>query len=84
MSNIAQDQINLKTLAAKVSEEILEEYHEEFNGSYSSLDANQYTPESMLGYIIEWSNANDLSVEETIAEFEWRTITHELGLFLGL
>ena len=81
MSSIVQDQISLKAFAAKVSEEILSEYYYEFNNSDCKLDINQYTPESMLKYIIEWSDANDLSIEETIAEFKWRTITYELDLF---
>ena len=65
----------LKEFAAEISEEIIFDYADNRN-----FDEDEFTPEEMFDYISEWGEGNDMSVKEVMDEFQWRSMTDELGL----
>lgn len=65
----------LKEFAAVVSDEINDEYDVE-----RFADLEEFNAEAMFDYIADWGETNNMSAKEVIAEFDWTTLTHELGL----
>jgi hypothetical protein len=70
----------LKALADKVSDEINDDYADQFDRKSSGLDADDYSPEAMLDYIKEWGEGNNMTAAEVIDEFDWKHLESELGL----
>jgi hypothetical protein len=65
----------LKEFAKEVSEEIIYDYADNRN-----FDEDEFTPEELFDYISEWGEINNMSVKEVMDEFQWRSMTDELGL----
>lgn len=65
----------LKDFAAEVSEEIIDA-----NDHNKKFDEDEFSAEEMFNYISEWGEDNDMKVADVIKEFDWRTLTSELGL----
>jgi hypothetical protein len=65
----------LKEFATQVSDEINSEYDVE-----RFADLEEYNAEAMFNYIADWGETNKMSAKDVIAEFDWTTITQELGL----
>jgi hypothetical protein len=65
----------LKEFATEMSGEIIYDYADNKN-----FDENQFTPEALFDYISEWGEMNDMSAKEVMDEFQWRSMTDELGL----
>ncbi len=65
----------LKEFATEISREIIYDYADNKN-----FDENQFTPEALFDYISEWGEMNDMSAKEVMDEFQWRSMTDELGL----
>jgi hypothetical protein len=72
------DDLKLRRFAQQVSDEILDEY--DYAIEAGRISARDYSPEEMYDYIKELCSDNDITADEVIADFEWRAITHELGL----
>lgn len=66
----------LKEFAAGVSVDITSEIED---GRFDA-DKEEYEPEEMMEYIVQWGECNGLEVEEVLAEFQWESLTWELGL----
>jgi hypothetical protein len=69
------DKKKLLDFATTVAEEIKDEY-----GNSASYKNDDYSPEGMLEYILDWGKDNDMSAEEILDEFDWSSLTQELGL----
>jgi hypothetical protein len=67
----------LKEFAKEVSEEIIYDYSLADRRYFKAKD---YSPKQMFDYISEWGEINNMSAEEVIAEFNWNSMTDELGL----
>jgi hypothetical protein len=65
----------LKEFAKEVSEEIIYDYADNRN-----FDEDEFTPEALFDYISEWGEINNMSAKEVMDEFQWRSMTDELGL----
>lgn len=65
----------LKDFAEKVSNEIIDEYEDN-----KKFDEDEYSAEEMFNYISEWGEDNDMKATDVIKEFDWRSLTQELGL----
>ena len=65
----------LKDFAEKVSNEIIDA-----NDHRKKFDADEYSPEEMFNYISEWGEDNDMKAIDVIKEFDWESLTQELGL----
>lgn len=76
----AADIKKLKEFAKQVSDEIMDAHEDDFDRKSKNINADDYTPEEMFDYISEWGEGNDMSVKEVIAEFDWRSLSQELGL----
>lgn len=76
----SSDQKKLQAFADQVSAEIMDEYADEFDRRSSGLDAEQYTPDAMLEYLLDHIEMNDMSVDELVDDWNWREMTMELGL----
>lgn len=76
----SSDQKKLQEFAEEVSNEIMDEYADEFDRRSSGLDADEYTPDAMLEYFLEYIEMNEVSVDDFIDEWNWREMTMELGL----
>jgi hypothetical protein len=72
------DDLKLRRFAQQVSDEILDEY--DYAVEAGRISASDYSPEEMYDYIKELCSDNDITADEVIADFEWRSITWELGL----
>jgi hypothetical protein len=46
------------------------------NMSYCSFESTK----ALFDYLKEWGEMNDMSAKEVMAEFDWRSMTDELGL----
>lgn len=77
---IESDRVELWKFAKQVSAEILADYAEAFDSPMTSVSRSEFSPDAIYDYLVEWADANELSAEEVIAEFDWRTLLHELGL----
>jgi hypothetical protein len=71
----SSDMKKLKVFATQVSDEINDEYDVE-----RFADIEEYSPEAMLDYIADWGQTNKMSAKEVIDEFDWTSLTQELGL----
>ena len=60
------------------NDEILDEYEDDFDRKSRNLDPDDYSPEAMFDYIVDWGDG--MTVKEVMDEFDWRTLTWELGL----
>jgi len=68
----------LTKFAEQVADEISWEYEEQFlNGD---LDEDEYNHSAMYDYIVDWGETNDMTAKEVMDEFEWESLTWELGL----
>jgi len=67
--------MTLQQFAEKQYNEILENYAYTNKTVPISLD-------ELTEYITEWALENEMTVEETVAEFRWDYLTMELGLGL--
>lgn len=76
----SKDQKKLQAFAEQVSDEIMDEYADEFDRRSSDLDAEQFTPDAMLEYLLDHIEFNDMTVDELVDEWNWREMTFELGL----
>jgi hypothetical protein len=65
----------LKEFAAEVSAEIIDA-----NDGDRGFNEDEFSAEEMFIYISEWGADNNLSVKEVMDEFQWRSMTMELGL----
>lgn len=65
----------LKDFAAEVSEEIIDA-----NDHNKKFDEDEFSAEEMFNYISEWGEDNDMKATDVIKEFDWRSLTQELGL----
>jgi len=74
----SSDLKKLKKFADDVSYEILDEYEDDFDRKSRNLDPDDYSPEAMFDYIVDWGDG--MTVKEVMDEFDWRTLTWELGL----
>ena len=72
------DELKLRRFAEQVSDEILDEY--DYAVEAGRISAQDYSPEEMYNYIKELCSDNDITADEVIEDFEWRSITWELGL----
>lgn len=76
----SSDQKKLQEFAEEVSNEIMFEYEDDFDRKSRNLDADEYTPDAMLEYFLEYIEMNEVSVDEFVDEYNWREFTMELGL----
>ena len=67
----------LKEFAKEVSEEIIYDYSLADRRYFKAKD---YSPKQMFDYISEWGEINNMSAEEVMDEFNWNSMTDELGL----
>jgi hypothetical protein len=65
----------LKDFAAEVSEEIIDA-----NDHNKKFDEDEFSAEEMFNYISDWGEDNDMKAADVIKEFDWRSLTSELGL----
>ena len=65
----------LKDFAAEVSEEIIDA-----NDHNKKFDEDEFAAEEMFNYISGWGEDNDMKAADVIKEFDWRSLTSELGL----
>jgi hypothetical protein len=65
----------LKDFAAEVSEEIIDA-----NDHNKKFDEDEFSAEEMFNYISGWGEDNDMKAADVIKEFDWRSLTSELGL----
>jgi|694.fasta_scaffold35077_2 hypothetical protein len=70
----------LKAFAEEVSNEIQEEYVDQFDRRSTGLNSEDYSPEEMFNYIQEYAEDNKMTADEVIADFKWNELTQELGL----
>jgi hypothetical protein len=68
----------LNKFAEEVADEISWEYEDQFLSG--DLDEDEYDHNAMYDYIVDWGETNDLTVKEVMAEFDWESLTFELGL----
>jgi hypothetical protein len=76
----AADEKKLRDFAEEVSNEIQEEYVDQFDRKSTGLNAEDYSPEEMFTYIYDWGEGNGMTADEVIADFKWNELTQELGL----
>ena len=76
----SSDQKKLMQFADQVSSEIMGEYADDFDRRSSGLDAEQYTPDAILEYLLDHIDMNGMTVDELIDEWNWREMGFELGL----
>lgn len=76
----AKDIKKLKEFAEEVSSEIIDAYEDDFDRKSKNINANDYTPEQMFEYISDWGRSNDMKADDVIKEFDWKSLTAELGL----
>lgn len=76
----SKDQKKLQAFAEEVSDEIMDEYEDDFDRKSRNIDADEYTPEAMLEYLLDHIDANNMTVDELVDEWNWRELTFELGL----
>lgn len=76
----SRDQKKLQAFAEEVADEIYDEYADEFDRKSSGLDADEYTADAMLEYLLDHMQFNDMTVDELVDEWNWREMTFELGL----
>lgn len=74
------DQKKLQAFAQQVSDEIMDEYEDDFDRKSRNIDADEYTPDAMLEYFLDHIEMNDMSVDELVNDYNWREFTFELGL----
>ena len=77
---IDSDRVELWKFAKQVSAEILADYADAFDSPMTSVSRSEFSPDAIYDYLVDWADTNGLSAEEVIAEFDWRTLLHELGL----
>lgn len=65
----------LKDFAQKMSDEIIDAYD-----NNKHFDEDEFTPEALFDYIVDWGETNKMSVKDVMAEFHWKSMTDELGL----
>ena len=58
----------------------MDAHEDDFDRKSKNINADDYTPEEMFDYISEWGEGNDMSAKEVVAEFDWRSLSQELGL----
>jgi arsenate reductase-like glutaredoxin family protein len=68
----------LKEFAEEVADEISWEYEDKFQSG--DLDEDEFSHSEMYDYIVDWGETNDLTAKEVMAEFDWESLTFELGL----
>lgn len=76
----ARDKKKLQEFAEGVADEIYDEYADDFDRKSSGLNSEDYTAEEMYNYLLDHIEFNEMTVEELMDEWDWRSMTSELGL----
>lgn len=76
----SSDLKKLKEFAEEVADEISYDYEDEFDRKSSGLDADDFSADQMYDYIVDWGETNDMTAKEVMDEFNWKSLTQELGL----
>lgn len=76
----SSDLKKLREFAQEVADEIYSEYEDDFDRKSRNLDADDFTADQMFDYIVDWGEGENMSVKEIMDEFDWRSLTWELGL----
>jgi hypothetical protein len=74
----SSDLKKLREFAEQVAYEIASEYEDDFDRKSRNLDPDDYTADQMFDYIVDWGGG--MTVKEIMNEFDWRSLTWELGL----
>jgi hypothetical protein len=71
----SSDKNRIKEFAIKVSDEIVAANKDNKKFNRAAVSYNKLNK-----YISSWGGANEMSVEEIRDEFDWKSLTYELGI----
>jgi hypothetical protein len=72
------DDFKLRRFAEQVSAEIIDTY--DYAIEAGRISARNYSPDEMYNYLKQLCSDEEVTLNELIAQFEWRAFTPQLGL----